>query len=113
MPYRDDDRAVQNRSHQLAQPISGGPPACLDDVECITLHDLEAKTVIALPTTSSGRQALDTAALRTQQTVRVDIEANSGAVAQALAAAGRGIALVTDDPRFDPSRSRSSQTVTP
>ena len=32
--------------------------------------------------------------------VSVDIEASSGAVAQALAAAGRGIAVVTDDPRF-------------
>jgi hypothetical protein len=38
MPYRDDDRAVQNRSHQLAQPISGGPLACLDDVEYVTMQ---------------------------------------------------------------------------
>jgi DNA-binding transcriptional LysR family regulator len=36
--------------------------------------------------------------------VSVGIEASSGAVAQALAAAGRGIAVVTDDPRFDLAR---------
>jgi DNA-binding transcriptional LysR family regulator len=41
-----------------------------------------------------------------QQTVRVDIEASSGAVAQALYAAGRGIAVVADDPRFDLARLR-------
>lgn len=74
--------------------------------EAIDLTELTAETVISLPTTSSGRQALDAAAIRTQQTVRVDIEASSGAVAQALAAAGRGVAVVTDDPRFDLSRLR-------
>jgi DNA-binding transcriptional LysR family regulator len=47
---------------------------------------------------------LGAAARHTHQTVSVDIEASSGAVAQALAAAGRGIAVVTDDPRFDLAR---------
>jgi DNA-binding transcriptional LysR family regulator len=49
---------------------------------------------------------LDAAARHTQQTVSVGIEASSGAVAQALAAAGRGIAVVTDDPRFDLARTK-------
>lgn len=34
----------------------------------------------------------------------------SGAVAQALAAAGRGVAIVTDDPRFDLARLRVLST---
>jgi LysR family transcriptional regulator, benzoate and cis,cis-muconate-responsive activator of ben and cat genes len=60
--------------------------------EAIEIAELKTETIIALPTTSSGRQALDAAAMRTQQTISVDIEASSGAVAQALAAAGRGVA---------------------
>jgi DNA-binding transcriptional LysR family regulator len=72
--------------------------------DAIALADLENETIICLPTTFSARQELDAAARHTHQTVSVDIEASSGAVAQALAAAGRGIAVVTDDPRFDLAR---------
>jgi LysR family transcriptional regulator, benzoate and cis,cis-muconate-responsive activator of ben and cat genes len=72
--------------------------------EAIKLGDLEAETIICLPTTFSARQVLDAAARHSHQTVSVDIEASSGAVAQALAAAGRGIAVVTDDPRFGLAR---------
>jgi LysR family transcriptional regulator, benzoate and cis,cis-muconate-responsive activator of ben and cat genes len=43
---------------------------------------------------------LDAAFLREGLAPRVEIEASSGPVAQALAAAGRGVAVVTDDPRF-------------
>jgi LysR family transcriptional regulator, benzoate and cis,cis-muconate-responsive activator of ben and cat genes len=70
----------------------------------IDLGDLEAETIICLPTTFSARQALDAAAQHTHLSVGVGIEASSGVVAQALAAAGRGVAVVTDDPRFDLSR---------
>ena len=38
MPYRDAERAVQNRSHPLAQPISADPLRALDDVEYITMQ---------------------------------------------------------------------------
>jgi DNA-binding transcriptional LysR family regulator len=72
--------------------------------DSIDLADLETETVICLPTTFSARQVLDAAARHTHQTVSVDIEASSGAVAHALAAAGRGVAVVTDDPRFDLAR---------
>jgi DNA-binding transcriptional LysR family regulator len=72
--------------------------------EAIDLADLENEMIISLPTTFSARQVLDAAARHTHQTVSVDIEASSGAVAQALAAAGRGIAVVTDDPRFHLAR---------
>ncbi|MDT5002527.1 MAG: hypothetical protein QOK12_4632 [Mycobacterium sp.] len=80
------------KAHRLATRVS------------INLADLEAETIISLPTTFSARQVLDAAAQHTHLTVSVDIEASSGAVAQALAAAGRGIAVVTDDPRFDLAR---------
>ena len=72
--------------------------------DTIDLSDLETETVIGLPTTFSARQAFDAAARHTHQSAGVDIEASSGVVAQALAAAGRGIAVVTDDPRFDLDR---------
>jgi LysR family transcriptional regulator, benzoate and cis,cis-muconate-responsive activator of ben and cat genes len=74
--------------------------------EAINLTDLETETIICLPTTFSARQALDAAARHTHQTVSVGIEASSGAVAQALAAAGRGVAVVTDDPRFALARTK-------
>lgn len=74
--------------------------------EAIEIVELKTETIIALPTTSSGRQARNAAAMRTQQTISVDIEASTDAVAQALAAAERGVALVTDDPRFNLSRTR-------
>lgn len=74
--------------------------------EGVDLADLEAETIISLPTTFAARQVLDAAARHTQQTVSIGIEASSGAVAQALAAAGRGIAVVTDDPRFDLARTK-------
>ena len=72
----------------------------------ITLTALKVETIISLPTAFSARQAFDAAVQHTHQAVSVDIEASSGAVAQALAAAGRGIAIVTDDPRFDLARTR-------
>ncbi|MGY4650169.1 hypothetical protein [Mycobacterium sp. URHB0021] len=38
--------------------------------EAIDLTELTAETVISLPTTSSGRQALDAATIRTQYSPR-------------------------------------------
>ncbi|MBJ7341278.1 LysR family transcriptional regulator [Mycolicibacterium sp.] len=72
----------------------------------IDLEDLADEKIICLPTTFNARQALDAAAMREHQNVVVHVEASSGTVAQALAAAGRGIAVVTDDPRFDLSRAK-------
>ncbi|MDT5177566.1 MAG: LysR family transcriptional regulator, benzoate and cis,cis-muconate-responsive activator of ben [Mycobacterium sp.] len=70
----------------------------------IDLEDLATETIICLPTTFSARQVLDAAAMHTHHDITVAVEASSGTVAQALAAAGRGIAVVTDDPRFDLTR---------
>jgi DNA-binding transcriptional LysR family regulator len=62
----------------------------------ITLDQLLGEPLIVLPRTSTARQALDAAATGEFRAV----EAANGTVAQALAAAGRGIAVATDDPRF-------------
>jgi DNA-binding transcriptional LysR family regulator len=69
--------------------------------DTVQLADLLADNVIALPPTFTARQALDAAALGAGLAPRVVIEGSSGPVAQALAAAGRGVAVVSDDPRFD------------
>lgn len=61
---------------------------------------LVEETLISPPATHSAREMLDAACLRAGLAPRVGIEASSGPVAQALAAAGRGVAVVTDDPRF-------------
>lgn len=68
--------------------------------DTVSLSDLFADTIIGLPPTFTARQALDAAALVAGLAPRVVIEASSGSVAQALAAAGRGVAVVSDDPRF-------------
>ncbi|WP_245715250.1 LysR family transcriptional regulator [Nocardioides szechwanensis] len=66
----------------------------------VSLGELVSRQVIGLPTTFTAREALDAA-------VGVDgggfssfVEAANGTIAQALAAAGRGVAVVSDDPRF-------------
>jgi DNA-binding transcriptional LysR family regulator len=64
----------------------------------VTLAELEAEPLILLPATFTARQAIDAASGgRSYESV---IEAANGTVAQALAAAGRGVAIASDDPRF-------------
>ena len=70
------------------------------DTDAADIGALVEETVISLPATFGARQMLDAACLRAGLAPRVGIEASSGPVAQALAAAGRGVAVVTDDPRF-------------
>jgi LysR family transcriptional regulator, benzoate and cis,cis-muconate-responsive activator of ben and cat genes len=70
------------------------------DTAIVDIAAVLEEPIIGLPLTFSARQMLDAAALNAGLAPRVDIEVSSGAVAQALAAAGRGIAVVTDDPRF-------------
>lgn len=67
----------------------------------VSLSDLLTETVIGLPPAYTAREALDVAAVRGGATYSSIVQANNGTVAQALAAAGRGVAVVSDDPRFD------------
>jgi DNA-binding transcriptional LysR family regulator len=64
----------------------------------VPLALLLASPLIVLPPAFTARQSLDAAAAGALPSSV--IEAANGTVAQALAAAGRGIAVVSDDPRF-------------
>ncbi|WP_433830845.1 LysR family transcriptional regulator [Actinoplanes sp. CA-015351] len=62
----------------------------------VALADLLGEPLIVLPPSTTARQALQSA----MPDFSNFIEAANGTVAQALAAAGRGIAIASDDPRF-------------
>ncbi|GIE94184.1 LysR family transcriptional regulator [Paractinoplanes rishiriensis] len=66
----------------------------------VALEDLLGEPLIVLPASFTAREALDAALLELGATPARTIEAANGTVAQALAAAGRGVAVVSDDPRF-------------
>lgn len=66
--------------------------------ERVDLAEVLERDVIGLPPTYTAREALDAAA---GAGVRHFTETANGTIAQALAAAGRGVAVVSDDPRFD------------
>lgn len=70
------------------------------DRERVPLGDLLHEPLIVTPATSTGRQALDAAIAASDSTWTSVLEAANGTVAQALAAAGRGVAVVSDDPRY-------------
>jgi DNA-binding transcriptional LysR family regulator len=66
----------------------------------VPLAEVLAEPVIALPSTFTSRQAMETAVAANGATYASILEVANGTVAQALAAAGRGIAVASDDPRF-------------
>lgn len=67
----------------------------------IMLAELAGEPLVALPPAFTARIALDDALAAAGITWSSLVEAANGTVAQALAAAGRGIAVVSDDPRYD------------
>jgi LysR family transcriptional regulator, benzoate and cis,cis-muconate-responsive activator of ben and cat genes len=67
----------------------------------VPLRDLLERDVVGLPTTFTAREALDAAVSSIEGSLSAFVEAANGTIAQALAAAGRGVAVVSDDPRFD------------
>jgi DNA-binding transcriptional LysR family regulator len=66
----------------------------------VPLSELREEPLIVLPPAFTARQSWDAAAGPAGGPGGPVIEAANGTVAQALAAAGRGIAVVSDDPRF-------------
>jgi len=67
----------------------------------VSLLELLTRTLIVLPPSFTARQSLDGALAEADADyATTPIEAANGTVAQALAAAGRGIAVASDDPRF-------------
>ncbi|MBI2243908.1 MAG: LysR family transcriptional regulator substrate-binding protein, partial [Nocardioides sp.] len=67
----------------------------------ISLAALLDRPLVSVPTTFSAREALDTAVATQGTSYSTLVEAANGTIAQALAATGRGVAVVSDDPRFD------------
>jgi DNA-binding transcriptional LysR family regulator len=66
----------------------------------VSMTELLAQPLIGLPRHFTARQSLEAAAAESGATYGALVEAANGTVAQALAAAGRGIAVVSDDPRY-------------
>lgn len=71
------------------------------DRESVGLAELLEQVVVTVPRTFAARQVLDAVVEREQRWPASLVEASSGTVAQALAAAGRGVAVVSDDSRYD------------
>jgi DNA-binding transcriptional LysR family regulator len=69
--------------------------------DVVALDELAAETVLALAPSFKPRQILDVALSRAGLSPERVIDCSNPQVAQALAAAGRGVAVVSDDPRFD------------
>jgi DNA-binding transcriptional LysR family regulator len=82
-------RAQLPRSHPLAGRVVLG------------LSELLAQPLIVMNRLNLTRIAFDEAVSRIGGTYQAVIEAESPAMAQALAAAGRGVCVLTDGPRFD------------
>ncbi|MDF1604146.1 LysR family transcriptional regulator [Nocardioides sp. YIM 152315] len=66
----------------------------------VPLAELLERPLLGLPATFTAREALDAAALAHGSSYAALVEAANGTIAQALAASGRGVAVVSDDPRF-------------
>lgn len=67
---------------------------------CVDVADLGTQTLLVLSERRRPRQILDAALQRSALPIPPLVECSDSQVAQALAAAGRGTAVVTDDPRF-------------
>ncbi|MFT4008763.1 MAG: LysR family transcriptional regulator [Nocardioidaceae bacterium] len=67
----------------------------------VPLDELLGRTLIVLPETFTAREALEVAVANRGMAYAGLVEAANGTIAQALAASGRGVAVVSDDPRYD------------
>lgn len=67
----------------------------------VPLGELVAQTLVSVPAGFTARAALDAALAGAELAATELVEAGNGTIAQALAASGRGVAVVSDDPRFD------------
>jgi DNA-binding transcriptional LysR family regulator len=69
--------------------------------ERVLLEELIERPLVVLPSTHTAREALDLAVAAAGASFSSRVEAGNGTIAQALAAAGRGVAVVSDDPRYE------------
>lgn len=69
--------------------------------EFVQLNELLERNLVSLSGTSHAREALDAVVSSLGGSYASLLEAANGTIAQALAASGRGVAVVSDDARFD------------
>lgn len=69
--------------------------------QSVALPEIVDETILALSPSFRPRQILDIALGRAGLSLEKIVDCSNPQVAQALAAAGRGVAIVSDDPRFD------------
>lgn len=67
----------------------------------VPLDELLTRPLIVLPSTFTAREALESAVTASGGSYSSLVEAANGTIAQALAASGRGVAVVSDDSRYD------------
>jgi DNA-binding transcriptional LysR family regulator len=72
--------------------------------DAIDLSELATETLLLLPTTHTSRKVVDAALTGRGLAADRVLVASNGTVAQALVAAGRGVAVISDDPRFELDR---------
>ena len=70
------------------------------DRERVGLAELVERPLVVLPATYTAREALEVAVATSGVSFSARVEAGNGTIAQALAASGRGVAVVSDDPRY-------------
>ena len=80
--------------------VPGSHPWAREGLEAVPLADLVAQPIIALGPEHGTRRLFDQAVASAGFRYRIAFETNVPQVAQALAASGRGVAIVTDDPRY-------------
>ncbi|MGO4632086.1 LysR family transcriptional regulator substrate-binding protein [Streptomyces sp. 2RAF24] len=91
------ESALLGRSPVLAQVPRGHPWSGRTE---ITLAELVTEPLILMSRTNMSRLVVDETVARAGLTLTAVTETGSSAFAQALAAAGRGVCLVTDETRF-------------
>ena len=67
----------------------------------VPLRELVDEALVVPPHGYGAREALEAALTVAGLSARELVEAGNGTIAQALAASGRGVAVVSDDPRYD------------
>ncbi|MEV0177143.1 LysR family transcriptional regulator [Streptomyces sp. NPDC050803] len=92
------ESAFLGRSPVLAQVPGGHPWSGRTE---ITLAELVTEPLILMTRTNMTRLVVDEAVVRAGLSLTAVTETGSSAFAQALAAAGRGVCLVSDATRFD------------
>lgn len=70
------------------------------DQRSVPLAELLTVPLVLPPPTFGAREALGTAVDSAGAVLESVVEAGNGTIAQALAASGRGVAVVSDDPRY-------------